>query len=71
VGRLKQRGIGCAVYYPKPLHLQPCFAPLGYREGQFPVAEGASHEVVSLPVYPELTGEQREAVVGAIREFAR
>jgi dTDP-4-amino-4,6-dideoxygalactose transaminase len=67
---LKQKGVGCAVYYPKPLHLQPCFAPLGYREGQFPVAEQASREVVSLPVYPELTAAQRDAVVSAIREFA-
>ena len=71
VAWLKQRGIGCAVYYPKPLHLQPCFAPLGYREGQFPVTERAARDVVSLPVYPELTGEQRDAVVGAIREFVR
>jgi dTDP-4-amino-4,6-dideoxygalactose transaminase len=68
---LKQQGIGCAVYYPKPLHLQPCFAPLGYRDGQFPVAEQASREVVSLPVYPELTPAQRDAVVSAIREFSR
>ena len=71
VAWLKQRDIGCAVYYPKPLHLQPCFAPLGYREGQFPVTERAARDVVSLPVYPELTGEQRDAVVGAIREFVR
>jgi dTDP-4-amino-4,6-dideoxygalactose transaminase len=67
---LKQQGIGCAVYYPKPLHLQPCFAPLGYREGQFPVAEQASREVLSLPVYPELTDAQRHAVVTAVRGFA-
>ncbi len=62
-------GVGCAVYYPKPLHLQPCFAQLGYGEGSFPVAETASREVLSLPVYPELTSDQRESVVSAVRGF--
>ena len=62
-------GIGCAVYYPKPLHLQPCFSEFGYREGDFPEAERASREVLSLPVYPELTQPQRESVVDAIRRF--
>jgi len=68
VERLKARGVGCAVYYPRPLHLQPCFAPLGYREGRFPEAERASREVVSLPIYPELTSGQRDEVVAAVRE---
>jgi dTDP-4-amino-4,6-dideoxygalactose transaminase len=68
VERLKARGIGCAVYYPRPLHLQPCFAPLGYRQGQFPEAERASREVVSLPIYPELTPSQRDEVVAAVGE---
>ncbi len=62
-------GIGCAVYYPKPLHVQPCFSEFGYREGDFPEAELASREVLSLPVYPELTQPQRESVVDAIRRF--
>ena len=66
---LVDRGIGCAVYYPKPLHLQPCFADLGHGEGAFPVTEQATREVLSLPVYPELTAVQREQVVEAIRGF--
>jgi dTDP-4-amino-4,6-dideoxygalactose transaminase len=54
-----------------PLHLQPCFAHLGYRAGRLPVAEQASREVLSLPVYPELTDDQRGFVVESIREFYR
>jgi dTDP-4-amino-4,6-dideoxygalactose transaminase len=66
---LKERGIGSNVYYPLPLHLQPCFAYLGYREGQCPEAEKASHEVLSLPVYPELTTTQLDEVIAAVRAF--
>ena len=66
---LKAQGIGSAVYYPVPLHLQPCFAHLGYRAGRLPVAERAAHEVISLPIYPELSTAQLDAVVGAIRGF--
>jgi dTDP-4-amino-4,6-dideoxygalactose transaminase len=69
MAHLKARGIGHAVYYPLPLHLQPCFAYLGYREGAFPHAERASKEVLSLPVYPELTPAQRDEVVDAVRGF--
>jgi len=66
---LQAREIGCAVYYPLSLHLQPCFAYLGYREGSLPVSEAASGEVISLPVYPELSPNQQDAVIDAVRAF--
>ncbi len=66
---LKSGGIGHSVYYPLPLHLQPCFAYLGYREGACPESERAANEVVSLPIYPELTEGQLDEVVGAVRGF--
>ena len=68
---LKAANIGHAVYYPVPLHLQTCFAHLGYKTGQLPRAEQASREVISLPIYPELSDAQRQAVVDAIRGFYR
>ena len=68
---LKAKGIGHKVYYPLALHQQPCFAELGYKAGSLPVTEKATQEVVSLPIYPELTDAQQDAVVAAIREFYR
>ena len=66
---LKARGIGHSVYYPLPLHLQPCFEYLGYTEGAFPVSEQAAREVISLPIYPELATGQLDEVISAVREF--
>src|SRR5690242_524873 len=66
---LKKKQIGTAIYYPLPLHLQPCFAYLGYREGSCPESERASKEVISLPIYPELGRSQLDEVVDAIRSF--
>ncbi|MGD8697948.1 MAG: DegT/DnrJ/EryC1/StrS family aminotransferase [Gemmatimonadales bacterium] len=67
--RLRDRGVGNGIYYPVPLHLQPCFASLGYRKGDFPEAERAAAEVLSLPLYPELGVAEMEQVAGSIEEF--
>jgi len=71
LAHLKSQGIGCAVYYPLPLHLQPCFAELGYRRGSLPVTETVMDQVISLPIYPELTDAQQDRVIAAVTDFYR
>jgi dTDP-4-amino-4,6-dideoxygalactose transaminase len=66
--QLQQQGIGSMVYYPVPLHIQPVYKALGYQVGQFPVAEQVAHEVLSLPMFPELTVDQQKQVVYALKE---
>jgi len=66
---LKEKGIGNSVYYPLPLHLQKCFSYRGYKAGQFPESERAAKEVISLPVFPELTRAQQDETIAAVRGF--
>jgi dTDP-4-amino-4,6-dideoxygalactose transaminase len=66
---LQARGIGTALHYPLPLHLQKCFAKLGHKPGDFPVAERAAKSCLSIPIYPELTDSQVEYVAAMIGEF--
>jgi dTDP-4-amino-4,6-dideoxygalactose transaminase len=68
-GHLTARGIETAIHYPLPLHLQPAYAFLGARRGDFPVSEEASETVLSLPLYPTLSDDQVGAVVSAVGEF--
>lgn len=66
---LGQAGIASRIYYPTPLHLQPCFAHFGYGRGQLPVCEQAAGQVLSLPIFAEMTEPQQDEVIGAVRKF--
>ena len=66
---LEKQGVGTDVIYPGPMHLQPCYASLGYRPGSLPVAEKTSATCLSLPIFPELTDEQVDHVVAAVNSF--
>jgi dTDP-4-amino-4,6-dideoxygalactose transaminase len=68
---LTDRGIGTNIHYPIPVHLQRCFAELGHKAGDFPHAERAANEVLSLPMYPEFQPEQQDQVVAALHEWAQ
>jgi dTDP-4-amino-4,6-dideoxygalactose transaminase len=68
---LGKQGVGCNIFYPRSLHLQECFADLGYKKGQFPVSEKACEEVLALPVFPELTDAQIQRVADTILGFYR
>jgi len=69
VAYLKEKDIGCEIYYPVPMHLQNCFSNLGYKKGDFPESEKAAKEVLAIPTYPELTDKMKDFVVSSILSF--
>jgi dTDP-4-amino-4,6-dideoxygalactose transaminase len=66
---LKDNGVGVVIHYPVPVHLQPSYADLGYKKGDMPITEAYADSIVSLPIFPELTNEQVDIVVAAVKKF--
>lgn len=71
IAHLKAAGVGTGIHYPIPLHLQRAYESLGYREGEFPIAERVASQIVSLPMFPHLTHEQQEYVAQKVLEFVQ
>ncbi|MCM8795565.1 MAG: DegT/DnrJ/EryC1/StrS family aminotransferase, partial [Candidatus Omnitrophica bacterium] len=71
IKHLRKKGIDSRIYYPLPLHLQPCFKYLGYKKGDFPEAEKAAQQTLAIPIYPDLTRQQMDYIVESIKEFLR
>ncbi len=69
IEKLKNKGVGCAVFYPRPLHLHPHFANLGFKKGDFPVSEELSEKVISLPVHPSVTNDDLTTIIEAFRSI--
>jgi dTDP-4-amino-4,6-dideoxygalactose transaminase len=69
IAYLKEKSIGCEIYYPQPMHLQECFRQLGYKQGDFPETEKAAKEVLAIPIYPELTDQMKDYVAETILSF--
>ena len=67
--QLRERGVGCDIYYPKGLHIQDCFKYLGHQEGDFPVTEKLCSDILAIPIYPELNREQQDYVVATIKSI--
>lgn len=67
--KLQERGVNTMIYYPHPLHLQPVYANLGYQSGQLPVSEQVCNQVISLPMFPELSEEQQNQVIISLKEI--
>jgi dTDP-4-amino-4,6-dideoxygalactose transaminase len=67
---LNDAGVGTGIHYPIPLHLQKAYAHMGYKKGDFPVTERIAPEIVSLPMFPQLTAEQQARVVEQVLDYA-
>ena len=66
---LQERGVSTIIYYPIPIHRQPAYAHLGLKQGSLPVTEQLCSQVLSLPIFPELSGQQQEAVIDTVRQL--